>query len=301
MKYRLAILLAFCSGILNAQKIRNTFSYEPKDNQEAKTVYTSKFDSIYQLEKIIIDGYDSKIPFFHLVNKSSNNNFVILLHGLSGSKERWIDSDRPDRILVDSLLKLGYNLIIPDAKFHGERSYELNFRPAGTLVPFSLNSQEDAQIMSKLISSTVKDIRIIMDFIELQNSEEKFQINLVGISLGGLISLLLNATETRIGCVVAIVPPFNRPMTGTEKFNWPSEISETLMDVTPTYYGQFQKSPVSLLLGETDFFTPEKEANQFFENIQIEDKSLTFFEGGHGFRIDFISDALDWITTHNKK
>jgi predicted esterase len=40
------------------------------------------------LEKIVIDGYDSKIPYYHFQNKKNQDGqYIILLHGLGGSKE----------------------------------------------------------------------------------------------------------------------------------------------------------------------------------------------------------------------
>ena len=65
------------------------------------------------------------MPFYHYINKDNKDKFVFLLHGLGSSKDDWL-KPRSDEKLVDSLVALGYDVIIPDAKFHGERSYEFN-------------------------------------------------------------------------------------------------------------------------------------------------------------------------------
>ena len=92
-----------------------------------------EIDSVTIFEKVVLDGFDSKIPFYHYMNKrNEEKKYVFLLHGLGDDKEDWVypsepylDWSRNITSIKDSLLTLGYSLIIPDAKFHGERSYEL--------------------------------------------------------------------------------------------------------------------------------------------------------------------------------
>ncbi len=287
-------MLYVCVSTSSAQELRNVFSYEAKEDFGEQIVYVEKIDSIKRFEKTVIDGHDSKVPFYHYINKLNTGKFVILLHGLNGSKDDWKKSE-----LLDSLLSTGYNVIIPDAKFHGERSYELNFRPAGTLPPGWSKSRKDAKIFYDLYSATIKDIRIIMDYFEKQQALERPQFDLVGYSMGGAISLIINAVDPRVNCVAACVPPVNRPITEIKDYGWPDEIVSMLKDMTPMYYTKFQNSPVALFMGATDFFTSEAEANQFFDEISLRDKYLKFYEAGHGLPSEYQYDVVDWLIKHN--
>jgi hypothetical protein len=59
-----------------------------------------------QKKKIVIDGFDSKIPFYHFSQiNSTSNSFVFLLHGANGSKDSWLEYN----IIQDSLAKIGYH------------------------------------------------------------------------------------------------------------------------------------------------------------------------------------------------
>ena len=164
--------LLFFSGLflLHSQNNSGLFNYQKNATNLAITVQKQRLDSVTVLEKVIIDGFDSKVPFYHFVNSRKKiPSYVILMHGLSDSKEDWVYPSEPyldwGRNLTrikDSLITLGYSLIIPDAKFHGERSYELNFRPPESLPPVISRNQEDTKLFETLMTSTVKDIRIIM-------------------------------------------------------------------------------------------------------------------------------------------
>jgi hypothetical protein len=59
------------------------------------------------------------------------------------------------------------HVLIPDAKYHGERSYEIGFKN-----PFSENLK-DFNIESSVNTLTVKDVRIMMDYFESSNPEKK--------------------------------------------------------------------------------------------------------------------------------
>ena len=302
MRYTFVIILICSVFTLSlAQTLRNEFAYSAKSNFEEQIVYVNKIDSVSRYEKTVIMGNDSKIPFYHYINIHNKNRFIILLHGLGSSKDKWV-SPRPGRAsLVDSLVSHGYNVIIPDARFHGERSYEFNFRPANTLPPGWSKSQKDARSLCEIYSSTIKDIRIIMDYFVKQHVNEKLQFDLIGSSMGGAIALIVNAVDPRVNSVVAIVPPVNRPISEIKDFGWPTEVIEAVKDISPMYYASLQKSPTTLLMGRTDFFTSEQEAKEFYDRIPLKDKNLKFYEAGHSLPPESISDVVEWIIAHNKK
>jgi dienelactone hydrolase len=203
------------------------------------------------------------------------------------------------KAIKDSLLSLGYSIIIPDAKYHGERSYELGFRPAEELPPLFSKNEKDGKHFEILMTSTVKDVRIIMDYLQFRHETPALTFGIIGYSMGGALAILLNASDNRISSVVACVPPLNHPEKELEDFSWSEQINKGLADVTPINYSIFQKSPIMLLMGNNDFFYTEEEVSSFFENVPIKEKKIKYFDSGHILPNEYKTDAIGWITKHN--
>ena len=126
---------------------------------------------------------------------------MLLLHGLTGNKDNWVNPttslSKKYVQLKDSLLSLGYSVIIPDAKYHGERSYQGNF--ASPLTFFSL---QDVERIHKLYTSSVRDIRIILDIIKIKSGSKTLAFDVIGYSMGGQLAILLNSVDDRINRMV---------------------------------------------------------------------------------------------------
>lgn len=139
----LAFALTFSSTVLFAQEITTDLNYFPKVEFNDKIVGSTIDDKGTTFEKIVLDGFDSKIPFYIIKPKNGKEGeFVILLHGLTGNKDNWVDpttslSEKYVK-LKDLLLTRGYSVIIPDAKYHGERSYEANFASPVTFFHYKI-------------------------------------------------------------------------------------------------------------------------------------------------------------------
>lgn len=290
-----------------AQYAIDLYDYEEWQEQTVRVVSSSYVDSSITLEKIVMDGFGSNVPFYYFSNqKNSTDRYVILLHGLGSSKEDWVYPSMPYfqwtknlTEIKDSLLVLGYNIVIPDAKYHGERSYELNFRDPGSLPPIFSKSQDDADLFYDLYISTIKEVRFIMDYFENRNKESELRFNLIGYSMGGALSLILNTVDERINSVVACVPPLARPFSELQELQWSGEIAEKMKVISPLYVAADQKSPIAMLMGRTDSFISVNEAREFYEQIQINDKNLKFYESGHELPTNYIHDVISWITQHN--
>ncbi|NNL92665.1 MAG: hypothetical protein HKO66_10560 [Saprospiraceae bacterium] len=119
-------------NISNAQEHTADFSYYPNDGFNESIVKNDTSDIGEVFQKIVIDGYDSRFPFY-LVQPENNpkNRFVIILHGGGSTKDSWIHASRSLSTkyvrLKDSLLSLGFAVVIPEYKYYGERSYEIDF------------------------------------------------------------------------------------------------------------------------------------------------------------------------------
>lgn len=294
MKALLLLILLFgCCNFCTAQEQLELFSYNKKSTYSELLVYSYEdTDTKQKTSKYVIDGFDSRIPFYIFSPLNINSNsYVIYLHGGMGSKEM-IPIEKK---LKDSLVALGYNVLVPDTKFHGERTYELNFRPFWTLKP------EEVNILSDMFSKTVKDVRILMDYIESKNANEKINFHITGGSFGGINSTLVNAVDERPQSVVAMIVTIDLKKLAKAIFKWSEETTIQLEGVSIGNYGKYQKVPISNLFGKKDESNTPEELDKYFQSIGIEDKELKFFDSGHELTDDMISEAIKWITKHNKK
>jgi predicted esterase len=307
MRYYLTLfftLISLCQSFCQIET--NLFKYN-KTEKSGIVIQRQELDSVTVFEKVVLDGFDSKIPFYHYINKrNKENRYVFLLHGLGDTKDDWVypsepylDWSRNTTSIKDSLITLGYNLLIPDAKYHGERSYELNFRSPQSLPPIISKNENDCILFENLMTSTVKDLRIIMDYIENSNLKNDQSFSVIGYSMGANIAIILSVVDERISSVVACVPPINHPAKEIESFDWSEKVIQGQIDITPIKYAKLQSSPIILLMGKKDYFYTEKEVTSFFENISTKDKELKYFDSGHILPNDYKIDAIKWITRYN--
>ena len=309
MKYLATLILVlFSFNHIFCQTATNSFEYDKDTDRAVVVVQKQEIDSLTTFEKIVLEGFDSKVPFYHYGNKKKGGvAYVILLHGLGDSKEDWVYPSDPyyewGRNLAsikDSLLALGYSLIIPDAKFHGERSYELDFRPPATLPPVISRNEKDSKTFETLFTSTVKDIRMIMDYVEVLDPGSAPSFGTIGYSLGGNLAILLSVADDRVSSVVGCVAPVNLPANGLEAFDWSEDVIQGQKDITPMNLAAAQEAPIMLLMGRQDYFTTEQEATDFFEKVPTEEKELKFFEAGHILPNEYGLDAIRWVVKYTQ-
>ena len=291
----LSFALILISNTISAQEITADLSYFPKIEFNDKIVESNTAENGTTFEKIVIDGFDSKIPFYRIKPKEvKEDKYVILLHGLTGNKDNWINpttslSEKYVK-LKDSLLTLGYSIIIPDAKYHGERSYEANFAS-----PLTFFSSQDSQKAHNLFSTTVKDIRIIMDYIQSNSDNSSTTFNIVGYSMGGIVTILLNSVDDRLNRVVVCVAPLDGQK-ASKRIGMNEDNAKNMESISPKNYAILQKAPITLLMGTKDGWYTKEEAKEFFDKITMKDKTLKFYESGHYLPNEFISDAIKTIS-----
>ena len=295
----LLILFTFLlsDNILDAQDLTADFSYFPRTEYNEAVVQndTSKTGTIF--EKIVIDGYDSRFPFYYIQPENNpDNRCVILLHGGNANKDIWIRARNSESSnltrLKDSLLSLGFALIIPDMKYSGERSYELDFARWNSLL-----KSKQFQKISDFFTTTVKDVRIIMDYIESRSVESPMTFTAAGMSLGGTVTFLLNAADKRLQSVVVTLAPITILGKMSERLDLKdTETGDKLDSVLDLFrYANMQESPVCLLMANADPYYTEQEAREFFDQITVEGKVFKIYDSGHSVPDFFIDDVIEFL------
>ena len=289
------ILILFSCKILLAQADTSRFSYFEKEEYHAFIAESTTLADGTTQEKIVIDGFDSRVPFYYIKPEDNEGSkSVILLHGITQSKNSWVypmtSLEEKYIKLKDSLLTLGYTVIIPDAKYHGERSYEADF-----ISPLQLGLNQDIQRSYNLFSTTVKDVRIIMDYIQMsQENNSAVGFNVIGYSMGGMMAIHLNAVDERLERVVACVAPLDLK-SGWILLGAKEENAAKLEPISPKHFAPLQKAPLTYLVATNDNWYTKEESQTFFEEIAVEDKIIIFYESGHFLPADFVDDAIEGV------
>jgi dienelactone hydrolase len=193
--------------------------------------------------------------------------------------------------LKDSLLSLGFAVIIPEFKYYGERSYEIDFATRGVFW-----RTKDYRRSLNTFTTTVRDIRIIMDYLESKSEQPSIVFHAIGYSMGGKLAILLNSADNRLKSVVACVPYFKGGRFIRNRFTTDSELKSNLLSVHDLFrFGKLQKSPICILVGNTDENYTIQEVEDFYNQLTLEGNSLKIYDAGHYLPESFISDAILYI------
>ena len=135
-----------------------------------------------------------------------------------------------------------------------------------------------------------------MDYIESTSKEESVSFDIVGYSMGGQMAIFVNSVDDRLNRIVVCVAPLDSKT--SVRFGLSEENIRKIEFTSPKNYATFQKAPVTLLMGTKDDWYSKEEAQKFFDEITIKDKSLKFYESGHFLPDKFINDVINSL---NKK
>ena len=141
-----------------------------------------------------------------------------------------------------------------------------------------------------MILQTTVDHRRAIDYLVTRPTiVDTSRIGVLGHSMGGVIIFTLNACEPRIGASVACVTPLNI---------WDQD---ALSVISPyTFARGVGKRPFLMLMGKSDTYYSEADANVVLEMIQGDPKELTWYDTGHRLPEEYIPKAVDWFVTHLK-
>jgi cephalosporin-C deacetylase-like acetyl esterase len=233
----------------------------------------------YTREKVVFSGMlGSRVPAYLALPKTRTGRVpvVLLLDGIQGSKERWFEQDSWPRgpLVTDSLLAAGIGVLALDARYHGERVAESDFRAP------NLNGAA----FQELFIPTVIDYRRALDYLATRPEVDTARIGALGLSMGGMMSFALASLDPRVRVVAAGVTPVSA-------FKDADQIG-----VSPQTFAPYVRNvPVLMQMGRTDGFYNEADVQAFYNLIPGTRKELVWYDSGHRLPEEYAPRAVAWL------
>jgi len=264
------------------EAVHASYEYNRKAPLLAESLSKRDFPG-YTREKIVFSGVQqSRVPGLLMLPTAGRRPYpvVILLHGITGSKEIWFEPDgwAYGPRLLDPLVAAGFAVLALDARYHGERGAEGGYR-----VPNDINDIRD------FVVETVIEHRRALDYLATRGDIDTTRIGLVGLSMGGMETFALTAVDSRVKVAVAGVTPVG----ATKNFI-------TIPVAPQTFAGAIRTTPFLMLMGRTDDYYSVDEARQLFESIASPKKELVFYDSGHRMPPEYAAKAVSWLIQYLK-
>jgi dienelactone hydrolase len=264
------------------QAVSQFYTYDGDVPLNAEIVARQEFPT-YVGEKVVFTGIRPvRVPAYLAVPRSGTGPFpvVILIDGVTGSKERWFEADSWPRgtLVSHALLGAGIAVLSLDARHHGERIWENDFRaPQAASGPVGRD----------MIVPSIIEHRRAMDYLATRAEIDVSRIGVLGLSMGGMMTFALSSMDPRVRVAVAGVTPVG-VMKGAES-----------IPVAPqTFAGQIRDTPILVQMGRTDPFYTVEDAQQLYAAIPSARKELVFYDAGHQLPPEYAPRAVEWLRTH---
>lgn len=210
---------------------------------------------------------------------------LIAAHAMGRAHVRWWQDSfkgRPtlehtDKITAQALAK-GYAVVTIDARNHGERK-----EPDNSIVDIinNLHWWGEREPYEAMLIDTVRDHRVLLDWLIKQPQFDASRIDMTGYSMGAHVSLLLAAVDDRVHRVAAVVPPHVNSRTAIVA---PLNMLSGLAD-----------NPVLLLTANDDEYASKKENNQLYTALPNPDKQHYRFDSGHLLPANYVQHFETWL------
>lgn len=239
---------------------------------------------LYVREKIVFRSIrDGLVTGYIAVPKSARGPYsvVLLLHGLTGSKEDWWDERTPESggHLSRALLGAGYAVAMLDVQYHGERVVYNNYDDFGPMVM----QRDYSNRYREMFVQTVIDYRRLLDYLSTRKDIDSSRVAVFGYSLGGMMAFALTGTDPRVKVAVAASsPPFQRN---------PLRAAVAPQNFAPAVNGR----PLLMMAGSRDGGTMVEDATALFGYINSETKQLRFFDSEHMLPAEYMQVGVEWI------
>ena len=247
--------------------------------QETKNQFTFTYSSF---DGAIVNG---RMVYPDNIEPGRALPVMLGVHAMGRSENRWwMDSfkERPTLEQTDKLtqqaLANGYAVIAIDSRNHGKRK---NLDHNIIEVMNDLHWWGKREPYEQMVIDTVKDYRVLLDWVEQQPQFDATKTTVAGYSMGGQVSLLLAGVDDRIERVLSIVPPY---LDDKVAIVAPKNILGNLAHLDKLW----------LVSANDDEHASESENADLYALIKTKNKKHVRFEGGHVLPTGYYQQLSDW-------
>ncbi len=212
---------------------------------------------------------------------------LVGMHAMGRSHLRWWQAELNDRPTIEQThritqmaLQQGYAVVAIDARAHGQRRH-LGQPHAAQRAMRDMHWFGRRQAYEQMIIDTVRDHRVLLDWLATQPHLETGRIQAAGYSMGAQGALLLAGLDDRVKAVAAMVPP---------------HLGDNVAAVAPIQLvSGLQDKRVWLLTGDEDDHGTSEQSQALFDAIPSQDKKHLRFPSGHLLPADYVEKLSDWF------
>lgn len=267
------------------QRLHQYLAYDPTPLNE---VITNKATlSGYSRQHITYDGFDGEKVTAYLAMpnliKNQKPKTVVLVHGLTQSKDQWWKESGPWSFpgqITKALLDNGFAVFALDARNHGER-----LQPWDPQNPYAYIKESRVNGFSKMVLNSAIDVRRGIDYLESRNDLDLDGLAVMGFSMGGCIAWASTAADSRIEHLVAMATP-NKLVKDADAIPLFSPLN---------FAPEITKPSVLMVMATEDSFYTQSDANDLFNAVGSDDKKIAFVEGGHDLPQNTVDTVMPWF------
>ncbi len=214
---------------------------------------------------------------------------LIGMHAMGRGHVRWWHTEFNGRPTIEQThritqmaLQQGYAVVAIDARGHGQRR-QLGQPHLAQRAMRDMHWFGRRQAYEQMIIDTVRDHRVLLDWLASQPHLDAKRIVAAGYSMGAQGALLLAGVDQRVQAVAAMVPP---------------HLGDNVAAVAPiNLIAGLQGKRVWLLTGDDDDHASTKQNQALFDAIPSQDKKHLRFDSGHLLPTDYVEKLSDWFKT----
>ncbi len=209
---------------------------------------------------------------------------LIGMHAMGRNHLRWWQAEFKERPTIEQThritqmaLQQGYAVVAIDARAHGLRKM-VDQQVRSAMRDMHWFGQREAY--ERMIIDTVRDHRVLLDWLVTQPQLDATRIKAAGYSMGAQGALLLAGLDARVQAVAAMVPP---------------HLGDNVAAVAPiNLVAGLRGKRVWLLTADEGHASP-KQNQALFDAIPSQDKKHLRFASGPLLPTDYVEQLSDWF------
>ena len=269
---------------VTVQELEELYSYQKQAvNVDLTALKKGQFN-------ITFNSFDGEQVYGQLIypkNADPSQPIPILIgvHGMGRTYVRWVEGEFKDTDtleqtdeLANMALARGYAVLAIDSRNHGKRkNLDYNIKD----VMYDLWFWGKKEPYENMIIDSVKDHRVLLDWVVTQPQFDQNNISVAGYSMGGQISLILASMDERVSKVLSIVPPASK---------------DTVARVSPlNFVTRLNTEKVWLVTADNDEHASVEDNSVLYDALNVLDKHHIEIAGGHILPEGYYKQLTGWF------